>query len=86
MDCSSCKARHNCMAVVEPGSIACMAHLLQAGGTKADGNPYQTRGVPKFCPICGKPLKVIGAERFCNYVQCENRYIPMEGRDRSWMK
>lgn len=44
MDCSSCKARHNCMAVVEPGSIACMAHLLQAGGTKADGNPYQTRG------------------------------------------
>ena len=86
MGCSSCKARHNCMAVVEPGSIACMAHQLQAGGTKADGNPYQTRGVPKFCPICGKPLKVIGAERFCNNVQCENRYIPMEERDRSWMK
>lgn len=86
MDCSSCKARLNCMAVVEPGSIACMAHLLQAGGTKADGNPYQTRGVPKFCPFCGKPLKVIGAERFCNNVQCENRYIPMEERDRSWMK
>jgi NAD-dependent DNA ligase len=54
-----------------------MAHLLQAGGTKADGNPYQTRGVPKFCPNCGKLLKVIGAERFCNNVQCENRYVSM---------
>ena len=77
MDCSSCKARHNCMAVVEPGSIACMAHLLQAGGTKADGNPYQTRGVPKFCPNCGKLLKVIGAGRFCNNVQWENRCVSM---------
>ena len=86
MDCSSCKARHNCMAVVEPGSIACMAHLLQAGGTKADGDRSPTGGVPILCPICGKPLKVIGAERFCNNVQCENRYIPMEGHDRSWMK
>lgn len=65
------------MAVVEPGSIACMAHLLQAGITKVVGNPYQTRGVPKFCPFCGRPLKVIGTERFCNNVQCENRYVSM---------
>ena len=50
MDCNSCEARHNCMAVVEPGSIACIAHLLHEG---------------------------IGTERFCNNVQCENRYIPM---------
>lgn len=74
MDCSSCEARHNCMAVVEPGSIACTLTRVMYGGEES---PYRKHGTPKFCPLCGKPLKVIGTERFCNNVQCENRFIPM---------
>lgn len=29
---------------------------------------------PTFCAYCGKPLKIIGTERFCNNVQCFNRF------------
>ena len=83
MDCNSCGVRFRCPLAAEPGSLACTFTLFMYGGEK---RPYQTPGTPKFCPICGKPLKVIGTERFCNNVQCENRYIPMEGHDRSWMK
>lgn len=27
-----------------------------------------------FCAYCGKPLKIVGTERFCNNVQCFNRF------------
>ena len=84
MDCNSCGVRFRCPLAAEPGSFMCILTRAQYGGQKE--RPYQTPVTPKFCPICGKPLKVIGTERFCNNVQCENRYIPMEGHDRSWMK
>lgn len=57
MDCNSCEARHNCMAVVEPGSIACIAHLLHEGTTKAAGNPYQTRGGAQVLPAVRQTAK-----------------------------
>lgn len=77
MNCSSCEARHTCLLTIDPNSIACMEHLILESVPKAMESPCQTPSTPKFCPICGKPLKVVGTERFCNNVQCENRYIPM---------
>ena len=48
MDCNSCEARHNCMAVVAPGSIMCAIHLLQAGGTKADKLSFQKQYLEQY--------------------------------------
>ena len=74
MDCSSCGVRFRCPLAAEPGSFACTLTRVMYGGGES---PYRKHGTPKFCPLCGKPLKVIGTERFCNNVQCENRFIPM---------
>ncbi len=74
MDCSSCGVRFRRPLAAEPGSLACTLTRVMYGGEES---PYRKPGTPKFCPLCGKPLKVIGIERFCNNVQCENRYIPM---------
>lgn len=74
MDCSSCGVRFRCPLAAEPGSFACTLTRVMYGGEES---PYRKHGTPKFCPFCGKPLKVIGTERFCNNVQCENRFIPM---------
>lgn len=83
MDCTSCGARFRCPVAAEPGSVACIVVRLKLNETKESGGPYHIAGTPKFCPICGRPLRVIGAQRFCNNVQCENRYIPMgEEHDR----
>lgn len=74
MDCSSCGVRFRCPLAAEPGSFACTLTRVMYGGEES---PYRKHGTPKFCPLCGKPLKVIGTERFCNNVQCENRFITM---------
>lgn len=74
MDCSSCGVRFRCPLAAEPGSFACTLTRVMYGGEES---PYRKHGTPKFCPLCGKPLKVIGTELFCNNVQCENRFIPM---------
>ena len=74
MDCSSCGVRFRCPLAAEPGSFACTLTRVMYGGEES---PYRKHGTPKFCQLCGKPLKVIGTERFCNNVQCENRFIPM---------
>ena len=50
---------------------------MQHGGTKSE--PEMPRSIsvklsPTFCAYCGNPLKIIGTERFCNNVQCFNRF------------
>lgn len=52
-------------------------NLMQHGGTKSEPETPRTISVklsPTFCAYCGKPLKIIGTERFCNNVQCFNRF------------
>jgi len=76
-DCSVCKARAYCWEAVEPGSIMCGINLMQHGGTKSEPETPRSISVklsPTFCAYCGKPLKIIGTERFCNNVQCFNRF------------
>lgn len=73
MDCYYCKAKNECTAACEPGSIMCTVNRMRYGGTHADDMPKRQPG--SFCQYCGKPLKVIGYERFCNNPQCENRFM-----------
>lgn len=76
--CEMCrKARAYCWEAVEPGSIMCGINLMQHGGTKSEPETPRSISVklsPTFCAYCGKPLKIIGTERFCNNVQCFNRF------------
>lgn len=71
-ECYNCYAKDKCIAAAEPGSVVCMVNRMRCGGTHADDRP--DRKVASFCAYCGKPLKVIGSERFCNNVNCINRY------------
>lgn len=71
--CYNCAAKNECSAAVEYGSIICMANRLRSGQTKASFI-NGTKGEVRYCSYCGKPLKVIGSQRFCNNVQCLNRY------------
>lgn len=70
--CYSCKAKSVCAAVVQPGSVMCIANKLRSGATHADEE--STRQSGRFCQYCGHPLRVIGTERFCNNVNCQNRF------------
>ena len=71
--CYECKARFKCNAAVQQGSVACMVNLMKYGGTKSDNMTQRQPG--NFCQYCGQPLRVIGTERFCNNVNCYNRYV-----------
>lgn len=73
MGCDTCKARNRCETYIQPGSIMCVIYQMQEGGTKGEQDQRQ----PKFCPYCGKPLKIIGTERFCDNMKCWNVYKPM---------
>lgn len=73
MECYNCKAKEHCIAAAQPGSVICMMNILKYGGTHADDAP--PRQASNFCQFCGQPLRVIGTERFCNNVNCQNRYI-----------
>ncbi|MFQ7018164.1 MAG: hypothetical protein ACLRRI_00720 [Oscillospiraceae bacterium] len=46
---------------------------MRYGGTHADDAPPRQDG--GFCQYCGQPLREIGRERFCNNVNCRNRYV-----------
>lgn len=71
-DCYYCKAKKECIAAAEPGSVVCMVNRMRYGGTHADERPARQAG--SFCQFCGKRLMEIGSVRFCNNVNCENRY------------
>ena len=73
--CQNCGAKSYCIEACQPGSVVCLANLLRTGRTKADISSYKaTPTSPQYCAYCGKPLKVIGTKRFCNNVQCLNRF------------
>lgn len=57
----------------QPGSMVCLVNRMRYGGTHADDAP--PRQVGGFCQYCGQPLREIGRERFCNNVNCRNRYV-----------
>ena len=81
-DCSICKARAYCWEAVEPGSIMCGINLMQHGGTKSEPETPRSISVklsPTFCAYCGKPLKIVGTERFCNNVQCSTAFRMYKG-------
>lgn len=72
MDCYYCKAKEHCIAAAEPGSVVCMINRMQYGGTHAyESRIRQPGGV---CQYCGHALREIGRERFCNNVNCINRF------------
>ena len=50
-----------------------LINRMRYGGTHADDAPPRQAG--NFFQFCGQPLRVIGTERFCNNVNCQNRYI-----------
>ena len=79
MNCDTCRARRICEVYVQPGSVMCTLHLMQAGGTKGGEreNERKLDALAEFCPYCGHPLKIIGTERFCNNAKCLNRYKPV---------
>lgn len=73
--CQSCGAKSYCIEACEPGSIMCLVNRMRSGRTKTDVLSHETvLASPQYCAYCGKPLKVIGTERFCNNVQCLNRF------------
>lgn len=72
MRCYACKAKEYCSAAVQPGSFVCMVNLMRYGGTHADDTPLRQYG--NFCQYCGNPLKVVGSNRYCDNVLCENRF------------
>lgn len=73
MDCYYCKAKENCIAAAQPGSMVCLVNRMRYGGTHADDAPPRQDG--GFCQYCGQLLREIGRERFCNNVNCRNRYV-----------
>lgn len=60
--------------VTEALSIMCMENKLRSGATKAE--TVQPAKQALYCSFCGRALKVIDSERFCNNVGCINRYKP----------
>ena len=73
MDCYDCKAKSVCAAVVQPGSVLCLMNRMRYCGTHAEEEPRRQRG--DYCQYCGHRLREIGRERFCNNVNCRNRYV-----------
>ena len=74
LDCYNCTAKSFCIDACQPGSIICTLNRLRTRKTKAETAKPMER--TSFCGYCGKPLRIIGVERFCNNVQCLNRYEP----------
>ncbi len=73
VDCYYCKAKEHCTAAAEPGSVVCMVNRMRYGGTHADDQPPRQAG--GFCQYCGRPLREIGRKRFCNNMNCRNRFV-----------
>lgn len=72
MNCYSCEAKTKCIAAVQPGSVMCVVNRVRYCGTHADEAQKQQQG--DYCQYCGQRLRVIGRERFCNNVNCRNRF------------
>lgn len=73
MDCYDCKAKSVCAAVVQRGSVMCLMNRMRYCGTHAEEEPRRQQG--DYCQYCGHRLREIGRERFCNNVNCRNRYV-----------
>lgn len=77
MECHNCKAKSVCAAVVQPGSVICLMNRMRYCGTHAEEEPRRQQG--DYCQYCGQRLREIGRERFCNNVNCQNRYVNVWG-------
>lgn len=77
MECCNCKAKNVCAAVVQPGSVICMMNHMRHCGTHAEEEAHRQAG--DYCQYCGHRLREIGRERFCNNVNCRNRYVNVCG-------
>ena len=73
MECYNCKAKAHCVAAAQPGSVICMVKRMKYCGTHADDAPARQPG--SYCQHCGQRLREIGQKRFCNNVNCVNRYV-----------
>lgn len=51
----------------------CTVNRMKYTHAQADAPAAVER--PLYCAYCGKPLRVIGSERFCNNAQCGHRYV-----------
>lgn len=71
-ECYYCKAKEHCSAAAEPGSVVCTLNRIKYGGTHANDPAPRQEG--RYCRYCGKPLREVGQQRFCNNPRCENRY------------
>lgn len=47
MNCYYCKAKGQCLAAAQPGSVMCMVNRMRYGGTHADDRPPRQEG--GFC-------------------------------------
>ena len=72
MNCYYCAAKARCPSYVQPGSVFCIVNQMQTGSTHADDPP----SVPQagYCQFCGRPLKIVGRQRYCNNPRCSHRY------------
>lgn len=59
--------------VVQRGSVMCLMNRMRYCGTHAEEEPRRQQG--DYCQYCGHRLREIGRERFCNNVNCRNRYV-----------
>lgn len=73
MECHNCKAKNVCIAAAQPGSVVCLINRMRYGGTHAEEAIRRQQG--DYCQYCGYRLREIGRERFCNNVNCRNRYV-----------
>lgn len=73
MECCNCKAKNVCMAAAQPGSVICMVNRMRYGGTHADEEVQRQCG--DYCQYCGHRLREFGGGRFCDNVNCRNRYV-----------
>ena len=74
MSCRNCKARTHCSICVGEGSIACFLTSMLYGGTHGDYDAESGDTRPTYCAYCGRPLKIVENERFCDNANCLNRY------------
>ena len=71
----NCGAKNYSIEARAARSYIVLVNRLRTGRTKVDVLSHEAEPAnPQYCAYCGKPLKVIGTERFCNNVQCLNRF------------
>ena len=50
-DCYYCKAKNQCIAAAQPGSVVCIINRMRYGGTHAEDRPRPQLG--GCCQYCG---------------------------------